>query len=104
MNAPMRSCLQLPADHPAYAGHFPAFPVLPGAVLIDAALDAVQRARQIDLTEWQIGVAKFLSAVRPGDPLQVEHDISDGGVIHFKIRDPLRTVASGTLLRRGRPA
>ena len=35
-----------PADHPSFAGHFPKFPVLPGAVLLDEALQAIeQRAR-----------------------------------------------------------
>jgi 3-hydroxyacyl-[acyl-carrier-protein] dehydratase len=100
MNSPMQSTLEIAADHPAYAGHFPAFPVLPGAVLIDAVFAALEQARHIDLTQWQLGVAKFLSAVRPGDPLRVEHDMSDGGVIRFTIRSTQRAVATGTLLQR----
>ena len=97
MNSPMHSTLEIAADHPAYAGHFPALPVLPGAVLLDTVLAAVQQARQIDVTQWQIGVAKFLSAVRPGDPLKLEHELSDSGVIRFTIRSAERAVATGTL-------
>jgi 3-hydroxymyristoyl/3-hydroxydecanoyl-(acyl carrier protein) dehydratase len=100
----MHSTLEIPADHPAYAGHFPAFPILPGAVLIDAVLGAVETARHIDLTQWQIGVAKFLSAVRPGDPLHVEHDMADNGVIRFTVRSAQRAVATGTLAQRTRAA
>ena len=104
MNSPMRSTLEIAADHPAYAGHFPAFPVLPGAVLIDAVLAAIQQARHLDVAQWQIGVAKFLTVVRPGDALHVEHDVSSGGVIRFTIRSSQRTVASGTLSRQAHPA
>jgi len=97
MTAPMHRMLEIAADHPAYAGHFPALPVLPGAVLIDAVLGAVHEARHLDMTQWRIGVAKFSSVVRPGEPLSVEHEISASGAIHFTIRSASRTVASGTL-------
>ena len=97
MNSAMHSTLQIAADHPAYAGHFPALPVLPGAVLLDTVLGALQQARHIDVTQWQISVAKFLSVVRPGDPLQLEHEMTDHGLIRFTIRNSQRAVATGTL-------
>jgi 3-hydroxyacyl-[acyl-carrier-protein] dehydratase len=97
MTSPMQSTLEIAADHPAYAGHFPALPILPGAVLLDATLAAVAGARHIEVAKWQIGVAKFLSAVRPGDPLSLEHEMSDSGVIRFTIRSSSRAVATGTL-------
>jgi 3-hydroxymyristoyl/3-hydroxydecanoyl-(acyl carrier protein) dehydratase len=102
MNSPMQSTLDIAPDHPAYAGHFPTFPVLPGAVLIDAVLAALERARHIDLTQWQLSVAKFLSAVRPGEPLHIEHEISAGGLIRFTVRSKERAVATGTLSQRAR--
>ena len=97
MIAPMLSVIEIAADHPVYAGHFPSFPVLPGALLLDAVLAAIQRARAIDVTHCRIAVAKFLAVVRPGDPLSVEHEVSDSGVIRFTIRSLERTVATGTL-------
>jgi 3-hydroxymyristoyl/3-hydroxydecanoyl-(acyl carrier protein) dehydratase len=93
----VHSPMQIPADHPAFAGHFPAFPVLPGAVLLDEALQVMQRAWGIDLTQWQIGSAKFLDAVRPGDALTLEHDAPKNGSIRFTILCEDRTVASGSL-------
>jgi 3-hydroxymyristoyl/3-hydroxydecanoyl-(acyl carrier protein) dehydratase len=93
----MRGVLDIAADHPAYDGHFPAFPVLPGAVLLDVALAAIQQARGIDLTAWQIASAKFLAVVRPGDALAVEHEAPGAGTIRFTIRSDDRTVATGTL-------
>lgn len=93
----MFSVLEIAADHPAYAGHFPSFPVLPGAVLLDAVLAAMQQERGIDITAWQIASAKFLAAVRPGDLLAVEHETPGLGTIRFTIRSHDRTVATGTL-------
>jgi 3-hydroxyacyl-[acyl-carrier-protein] dehydratase len=100
MSTAMHSALEVATDHPAYAGHFPALPVLPGAVLLDTMLAAVQHARQIDVTQWQIGVAKFLSAVRPGEALHLEHELTDNGSIRFTIRNLERAVMTGTLLRK----
>jgi 3-hydroxyacyl-[acyl-carrier-protein] dehydratase len=100
----MHSPLEISADHPSFAGHFPQFPVLPGAVLLDEVLQVIQRQRNVDLTLWQIASAKFLDAVRPGDALRLEHDAPRSGLIRFMIlasdraapgKD--RTVVSGRL-------
>lgn len=93
--------LEIPRDHPAFAGHFPKFPVLPGAVLLDEALQAIQRARGIDVTQWLASV-KFLDAVSPGDVLRLEHDVPQNGLIRFTIRTGNRTVASGSLASAAR--
>ena len=93
----MQSILSIPADHASFAGHFPQFPLLPGAVLLDAALDAVMRARGLDLLRWRITSAKFLNTVRPGDELCLRHETPREGLICFTIRSADRTVASGTL-------
>ena len=100
--ATLHSPLEIPRDHPAFAGHFPKFPVLPGAVLLDEALQVIQRERHIDLTQWHITSVKFLDVVRPGDALHLEHDLAVSGVIHFRIRALNRTVATGSL--SGEPA
>jgi 3-hydroxyacyl-[acyl-carrier-protein] dehydratase len=93
----MQSTLDIRADHPSFAGHFPAFAVLPGAVLLDETLSAIELARGIDLKSWRISSAKFLEAVRPRDRLVLEHDSSAPGLIHFTIRVDDRKVAGGTL-------
>jgi 3-hydroxymyristoyl/3-hydroxydecanoyl-(acyl carrier protein) dehydratase len=108
VNAPlaaavMHSSIEIPVDHPAYAGHFPQFPVLPGAVLLDEILQIIQRERRIDLAQWQIASAKFLAVVRPGDVLRLEHDAAKSGLIRFTVRAANRTVASGALSNARRP-
>jgi 3-hydroxymyristoyl/3-hydroxydecanoyl-(acyl carrier protein) dehydratase len=93
----MQSTLSIAADHPSFAGHFPAFPVLPGALLLDEILKAIELARGIDLKSWHISAAKFPGAVRPRDCLVLQHEASDPGSIRFTIRVDDRIVASGTL-------
>lgn len=93
----MQSILTIAADHPAFAGHFPAFPVLPGAVLLDEMLKVIEQARGIDLRSWRISSAKFLDAVRPRDCLVLEHEAAAPGLIQFTIRVDDRKVAGGTL-------
>jgi 3-hydroxyacyl-[acyl-carrier-protein] dehydratase len=93
----MQSTLQIPAEHPSFAGHFPAFPVLPGALLLDEMLEAIEQSRGIDLKSWHIASAKFLDAVRPRDSLVLEHEDLSPRSIHFTIRVDERKVASGTL-------
>ena len=62
------SVLPLPiaADHPAYAGHFPGQPILPGVVLLDAAMHALAGVLGMPAASGQIKSAKFLSPVVPG--------------------------------------
>jgi 3-hydroxyacyl-[acyl-carrier-protein] dehydratase len=101
--APMRSPMEVPRDHPAYAGHFPNFPVLPGAALLDAALRIIEREHGIDLTQWRIASTKFLDVVRPGDELRLEHVAAKIGLIRFDIFAADRLVASGSLSRAAQP-
>jgi 3-hydroxymyristoyl/3-hydroxydecanoyl-(acyl carrier protein) dehydratase len=93
----MQSTIGIAADHPSFAGHFPAFPVLPGAILLDEMLKAIELARGIDLSSWHITSAKFLGAVRPSDLLILEHEAPTAEAIHFVIRVGDRIVTSGTL-------
>ena len=86
--------LTVPVDHPAYAGHFPGAPVLPGAVLLDAVLEALEDGVA---RPWQISAVKFSGAVRPGDPLELEHETLAGGAVRFRVCSGERTVATGML-------
>ena len=93
----MQSAIRIAWDHPSFAGHFPKFPVLPGAILLDEMLQAIESARGIEMTSWHIASAKFLGLVRPSDTLILEHDAPTQGLIRFTIRVDNRAVASGML-------
>lgn len=91
------------ANHPAYSGHFPGQPVLPGVVLLDAVVNELQCADRGACAGWDISSAKFHSAVRPGEALTLEHETLPNGSVRFAIRTPDRTVASGILVPSRRP-
>jgi 3-hydroxyacyl-[acyl-carrier-protein] dehydratase len=93
----MQSTLTIAADHPAFCGHFPAFPVFPGAALLDEMLGILESAHGIDLKSWHISSVKFLDAVRPRDSLLFEHEAPTAGLIRFTISVADRKIASGSL-------
>jgi 3-hydroxyacyl-[acyl-carrier-protein] dehydratase len=91
--------LHVPAHHPAFDGHFPGAPLLPGVVLLDEMLQAVQAE-----SGWTIASAKFLHPVRPGETLTLEHEPPlANGAVRFTIRSAGQAVASGTLIPRPAP-
>jgi 3-hydroxyacyl-[acyl-carrier-protein] dehydratase len=89
--------LEISPQHPAFAGHFPGTPIVPGALLLDEAVRALSAVAEHDAMRCEIAATKFLSVVRPGEALSVEHERCDDGWIRFVIRTPDRTVASGRL-------
>lgn len=84
------------ADHPAIAGHFPGNPIVPGVVLLDHAVLELGAALGRRLVPTQVGTAKFLSPVRPGERVEVLYQ-QGGDSLRFTLRSAGRDVASGTL-------
>lgn len=97
---PVRVPLDIPADHPAYAGHFPGHPILPGVVLLAEVMAAIEGATTRGPERWEIASAKFLAAVEPGAALQLEHEPTRTGGVRFEVRDGNGIVASGVLAPR----
>jgi 3-hydroxymyristoyl/3-hydroxydecanoyl-(acyl carrier protein) dehydratase len=89
--------LSLPVPHPATEGHFPGAPILPGVVLLDAAVRAIEEALGAAATRWRIAAVKFLSPATPGEALRLEHERSRNGAIRFTIVCGERTVATGQM-------
>lgn len=93
----------VPPDHPAFAGHFPGAPIVPGVLLLDAAVHALQQAHTPQAAgpaaarTCEISSAKFLSPVGPGETLTISCRPGAGGT-HFEIHSGARKVATGTLV------
>ena len=105
----------IPLQHPAFDGHFPGAPLLPGVVLLDEMLRVVAADRALGAGPpesgaplgveggWTLSSAKFLHPVRPGETLTFEHETLANGSIRFAIRSAdadSTLVASGTLIPR----
>ena len=88
----------VPLDHPAFAGHFPGTPILPGVVLLDVALQIIAKTRGIALDLCEISSVKFLSPASPGDELVIQHTVSASGSIRFDILAGMRKIASGSIV------
>ena len=93
--------LEVPADHPAFAGHFPGAPVLPGVVLLAEVLEALRtrpglRPAPADGDAVpQVDHVKWLAPVGPGDRLVLTLAARGDGVDFDVSRD-------GTPVARGR--
>ena len=96
------TALPIAADHPSYAGHFPGAPLLPGVVLLNATLDALEKAGKGPTSYWEVSSAKFQSAVRPGEALTLHHETLPNGSIRFAIRAADRAIANGLIVPNGK--
>jgi 3-hydroxymyristoyl/3-hydroxydecanoyl-(acyl carrier protein) dehydratase len=92
--------LCIAADHPALPGHFPGFPIVPGVVLLDETLHAIERLQGSEESSWQIDAVKFHHVVRPGDELQLTFEWQPDAPVHFELRTQQALVASGSIKRR----
>jgi 3-hydroxymyristoyl/3-hydroxydecanoyl-(acyl carrier protein) dehydratase len=92
--------LAVASDHPAFEGHFPGNPILPGVVLLTEALAAIAAATGRAPHEWTVSSAKFFSAVGPGTALTLAYEALGASALRFEIRSSEGVVANGTLAPR----
>ena len=90
------TALVLRADHPAFGGHFPGHPIVPGVLLLDAAIHAQETASQREVDG--VASAKFLIPVGPEQGLVVAGDSGAGTRASFEILRGSDRAASGQLL------
>ncbi|MES2830990.1 MAG: hypothetical protein V4695_03250 [Pseudomonadota bacterium] len=93
----MNALLPIRLDHPAYAGHFPDKPILPGVVLLDEALHAIGHYFKADLSACVVKTAKFLSPVQPGEAVMVSFTAASNNLVRFELHSDTRLVATGVL-------
>jgi 3-hydroxyacyl-[acyl-carrier-protein] dehydratase len=96
--SPIRElALEIASDHPAFAGHFPGQPLLPGVSLLAEVLESVlgepSLAALVGRTP-RVASVKFLAPVRPGARLVVRLQRTERAV-RFEVREGERIAASG---------
>jgi 3-hydroxymyristoyl/3-hydroxydecanoyl-(acyl carrier protein) dehydratase len=95
--------VKISEEHPAFAGHFPNAPVLPGVLLLDEILRALGHDYIATPLQWRIASAKFLKPVGPGEELKVELESLPNGSVRFNVLSAGVLVATGMLLRTSAP-
>lgn len=88
--------VQIPASHPAFAGHFPGRPIAPGVLLLAQVVEAV-RAHGTALDPLQVGAVKFVATVGPGAELRIEWDAVDAA--STRLRFDIAQVVDGEATR-----
>lgn len=91
--------IEIAADHPAFAGHFPGHPIFPGALLLAEALQALDGAG-VSTRGCEIANAKFLHPVGPGDTVRLRWEALPGKPLRLELSVDDRRVASATLVVR----
>lgn len=89
---------QVPGDLPAFAGHFPGHPIVPGVVLLDRVMQLALAHAGDSRPGWQVAQAKFLHPCGPGDALRFLLRPGVRGGLVFSIHLGDREVASGSLM------
>ena len=99
----------VPTDHPAFAGHFPGRPMVPGVVLLDRAVMRIAEATGHEPDALTLRSVKFLSPVLPGETVVFTQRVAASGAIVFDISveacaetaSKRRPVASGSFVPHG---
>jgi 3-hydroxyacyl-[acyl-carrier-protein] dehydratase len=98
--------VDIAADHPGFAGHFPGRPILPGVALLAEVLEAASREPVLAAAiggSPQLSVVKFLAPVLPGAALEIAFQLGERA-IGFSVSDRGRVAATGQLVHAGRIA
>ncbi|WPG34916.1 AMP-binding protein [Variovorax sp. EBFNA2] len=88
---PVQMAHTVPVDHPAFAGHFPGQPLVPGALLLAEVMEVVRRVPALSARlgpSPTLAAAKFLAPVRPGSTLSIElqPEAGTGRGVRFDVR------------------
>ncbi len=87
----------IPSDHPSLPGHFPGNPVVPGVLVLDRVLDAVQAASGMPVGALRLPQVKFMQPLLPTQLATVSVD----GVSpkwRFRVHHDERLIASGEVV------
>ena len=93
--------VEIAVDHPAFDGHFPGQPVLPGVALLAEVLEAALREPALAAcigSEPRLAVVKFLAPVGPGAALRIDFRLG-ARTLEWRVAEGGRDVAGGQIAR-----
>jgi 3-hydroxyacyl-[acyl-carrier-protein] dehydratase len=100
MSVVFRSVFTVPSDHPCLPGHFPSQPVVPGVVVLEHVLQALEAERGQVQGGLRMPQVKFVQPLLPGEQAQI---VLEGAAPKWKFRVQREgtLLASGELLAQG---
>ena len=84
----------IPSDHPSLPGHFPGRPIVPGVVLLDHVVAAIEMAHGA-LPALRLPQVKFLQPLLPGEEAEVALEPQAGARWKFRVLRGEALLASG---------
>ncbi len=84
-------------DFMGFSGHFPGYPILPAVLQLLVARLLIEEKKGYEIRVTSIGKAKFMSEIRPNDPITVQcvdADTEESRRCKVKIISGDRTVSS----------
>lgn len=87
----------IPSDHPCLPGHFPGRPLVPGVVLLERVIAAVEAAHG-PLSGLRLPQVKFLQPLLPEQSAQVELEALGAARWRFRVRRGDDLLASGEVV------
>jgi 3-hydroxymyristoyl/3-hydroxydecanoyl-(acyl carrier protein) dehydratase len=87
------------ADHPSLPGHFPGAPLVPGVVILDEVIAALDEWRQHSQLSSIRGI-KFLAPLKPEQPFTISlfAKSKDADEVSFCCRAGRRVIVEGRLV------
>jgi 3-hydroxymyristoyl/3-hydroxydecanoyl-(acyl carrier protein) dehydratase len=86
----------IPADHPSLPGHFPGQPIVPGVVVLEHVLEAIE-ATQGPLGALRLPQVKFAQPLLPGEVADIVLD-GDAPRWRFRVLRAQTLIASGDVV------
>ena len=62
----------IPADHPSLPGHFPGRPIVPGVVVLERVLEAIEAAHGSLQAPLRLPQVKFAQPLLPGERADIQ--------------------------------
>jgi acyl-coenzyme A synthetase/AMP-(fatty) acid ligase len=90
----------IPADHPAFSGHFPGNPVVPGVVILQQVIEHIEPHLDGEAGVTGVDDVKFLSPLLPGEAMTLHFASKREGLVRFDGSTQDRQIVTGTICPR----